>query len=108
MMRSPRNSVSRRPIRKSVQPLRHGPHRNRRAGKLLRNALELELAVDLAAVRARQNYLRRELDRVNSLANYEHEFHYPRGPQCEPECKGQDRGPDAPQRKPNTPAGCAA
>jgi len=39
-------------------------------------ALEAEVAVELAAVRARQeNYLRRELDRIDAyFANYEHEL----------------------------------
>jgi len=42
----------------------------------LRNALESDLAVELAAVRARQeNYLRRELDRIDEyFASYEHEL----------------------------------
>ena len=42
----------------------------------LRTALEADLAPELAAVRARQeNYLRRELDRIDDyFANYEHEL----------------------------------
>ena len=76
MKRSPGNSVLRRPTRKLAADAAWPAPEPARWQTFLRTALEADLAAELAAVRARQeNYLRRELDRIDEyFANYEQEL----------------------------------